>query len=173
MASRLQTGKGLGPVGLIEGGARLWRPLGVGMEFFRLPTISASTRGQSFNSSGSQTERVVVGVLRARTVATDRLAVDVVGGGGVLFQHHELERAPCFTGCAASHSSVDRRAPAFALGFDVPFQPVPHIEVTWLTRFYALRRDDNVGQPRAPVVWQLETKPSALMFIAISARGTW
>jgi hypothetical protein len=111
---------------------------------------------------------VVVGVLRARIVATDRLAVDVVGGGGVLFQHHEREFAPCFTGCAASHSSVDRRAPAFALGFDVPFQPVPHIEVTWLTRFYALRRDDN-----GPVVWQLATKPSALMFIGISARGTW
>jgi hypothetical protein len=172
MASRIgrQLGEGLGPVWLIEGGARLWGPLGVGLEFFRLPTISASTHGQSFNTAGRQTERVVVGVLRARLAATDKIAADLVAGGGVLFQHHELAFAPCFTGCASSVGSVDRRAPAFAMGFDVPFRLGRHIEVNWLTRFYPLRRADNRDQPTN--LW-LETKPSALMFIGMSARATW
>jgi hypothetical protein len=168
MASRIgrKTGGGIGPVWLIKGGARLWGPLGVGMEFFQLPTFSAATRGQSFNSSGSQSEQVVVGVLRARAAATNKVTVDVMGGGGVLFQHHELTFAGCFTGCEPSRGSVDRRTPAFAIGFDVPFQLRRHVEVNWLMRFYpyvALIPETN----RRSCGWRRS------LLRGISARGTW
>jgi hypothetical protein len=158
----------------IEGGVRLLPRVGAGAEFVQTAVLTAATSGRSFNESGTQRERMVVGLLRARAAGTDTVALDLVGGAGVLFQHHERRFAPCFTGCADSlRDSRDRRAPAFVLGADVPFQLGRHLGLSAVTRYYALRRAERIGDTTTLLPWQYETRPSSRLTIGVSARATW
>jgi hypothetical protein len=158
----------------IEGGARLLPRVGVGAEFVQTAVLTAATSGRSFNESGTQRERMLVGLLRARAGGTDRVALDLVGGAGVLFQHHERRFAPCFTGCADSlRDSRDGHAPAFVLGADVPFQVGRHLGLSVVTRCYALRRAERIADTATLLPWQYETRPSTRLTIGVSARATW
>ena len=158
----------------VEGGARLSSRLGVGAEFTQAAEVTGATSGRSFNSSGRQRERTIIGLLRARAAASETVAIDLVGGGGVLFQHHELRFAPCFSGCADSRrESIDRRAPAFVLGADVPFRLGRHIGLSAVTRFYWLRREQRISDTTTLVPWQYETTSSTRLAIGVSARATW
>lgn len=159
---------------LVEGGARLSSRIGVGVEFVQTAAVTGATRGRSFSASGRQKERMVTGLLRVRAAANDKVAIDVVGGAGVLLQHHELRFAPCFSGCAdLRRESIDERAPSFVLGADVPFRLGRHIGVSAVIRYYALRRAEHVSDTAAPIPWQYETKPSTRLAVGVSARAAW
>lgn len=158
----------------IEGGVRLLPRIGVGVEFVQTAVLTAVTSGLSFNASGRQRERTALGVLRARAAGNGRVAIDLVGGGGVLFQHHELRFAPCFTGCADSRrESLDSRAPAFVLGADVPFRLGRRIALSAGTRYYALRRAKRISDTATLIPWQYETKPSTRLTLGVSVRAGW
>jgi hypothetical protein len=159
---------------LVEAGAALSGRIGIGAELAQASAVTGSTSGRSFNESGRQEERTLIGLIRTRAAGTDRVALDVVGGAGVLFQHHELRSAPCFSGCADTRrEALDRQAPAFALGADVPFRVGRHVAVTVLTRYYALRREERISRVPNLVPWQYESRPSSRMSIGISARAVW
>jgi hypothetical protein len=174
-ASRMRlANEGSSMLWFIEGGTRLTSRIGLGAEFTQTPVLTAATSGRSFNESGRQRERMAIGLLRARAAASERVAIDVVGGAGVLVQHHELRSAPCFSGCAdARRESIDDRAPAFVLGADVPFRLGRHIGLSAITRYYALRRAERVSDTATLIPWQYETKPSARLAIGVSARASW
>jgi hypothetical protein len=172
--SRMRLGGDNSPLmWLIEGGARVAPRIGVGVEVVMPSTLTAETHGQSFNDTGRQDERVLTGLIRGGAWTSHRLAVDVVGGAGVLFQHHELTRAPCFSGCAVTlQNDLDRRAPAFSLGADVPARLAPHVAVSGLVRIYALRRGDRTtALPPAP--WQFEFTSSTRFAIGVTGRARW
>jgi hypothetical protein len=158
---------------VIEGGARVAPRIGVGVEFVMPSTLTAETRGHTFDSTGRQEERVLLGLIRGRAWASDRIAVDVLGGAGVLFQHHEERTAPCFSGCAFTvQNDLDRRAPAFSVGADVPIRLAPHVAVSGLVRFYALQRGDTTtGLFATP--WQFEFKSSTRFAAGVTARARW
>lgn len=167
-------GEGSSLIWFLEGGVAVTTRVGVGVEFARPTTVSAVTSGRSFHASGRQKERVLVGLLRVRAFGFHRLALDVVGGAGLLFQHHELRFAPCFSGCDdTTRETLDRRAPAFALGADVPLRLSRHFLVSGLVRYYALRRGEHVTEMPVLVPWQYEWKSSTRLAVGISGRAGW
>ena len=171
--SRMRINDGSALVWLLEGGARVSRRLAIGVELFQPSTLTGFTSGRSFASSGRQTERAVLGLMRARLAGSDRLAVDAVGGGGVLFQHHELRNAPC-AGCAVTFAQdFDQEAPAFALGVDTPIRAGSHVDVVPVLRYYALARGDHTTALPDVVPWQFEFTSSARLLLAVNGRARW
>ena len=171
--SRMRLNDGSALVWLFEGGASVSSRFGIGVELFQPSVLTGSTSGISFTSAGRQIERVLVGLVRARVGASDRLAVDLVGGGGVLFQHHELRNGPC-SGCPITfQSDFDQRAPAFVAGVDVPVRAGRHFEVDPTVRYYALQRGDHTTALPNIVPWQFEFKSSARLAFVINGRARW
>jgi len=171
--SRMRLGGNTSPLmWLIEGGARVAPRIGVGVEYVQPSTLTAETRGRSFDATGRQEERLLTGLIRGRAWGSGRLAVDVVGGAGVLFQHHEQRDAPCFSGCAVTvQNDLNRQAPAFSLGADVPVRLAPHIGISGVVRFYALRRGDTTALPGTP--WQFSYTSSTRFAVGVTARARW
>ncbi len=174
-ASRMRLfGDGSSLVWLIESGAAVSSRVGVGVEFTRPTTLDAETSGRSFWASGRQRERILVGLLRARVTGSDRVALDLVGGAGVLLQHHEQRQAPCFSGCADTIAEeLDHQAPAFALGADVPLRVTPHVWLNAAIRWYALRRGDHVTGFPAEIPWQFEWRSSNRFAMGVTGRVGW
>ena len=115
-----------------------------------------------------------MGLVRVRAFGFDRWSLDVVGGGGLLFQHHELRFAPCFSGCDdTTREALDRRAPALAFDADVPVRLGRHFGVSALARYYALRRGEHVTELPVLIPWQYEWKSSTRLAIGISGRVGW
>lgn len=146
----------------------------VGMEVGFPPTISTSTGGVSFRSSGTQSERTLVGFVRARVAATRRTAIDVMAGAGLLYQHHALSSAPCYTCADTYEDSETRWPPVVAFGADVPYRVAPHLWVSWFGRWYALKREEHKNrQPADSLPWQYEWGPSTRASVGVSARVGW
>jgi hypothetical protein len=161
-------------VWFIEGGAALSPRIGLGAEFAQPTAVTASTSGRSFNASGRQEERVLMGLVRGRVWAIDRVAFDVVGGVGLLFQHHELRFAPCFTGCPdTARETLNRHAPAVAVGAEVPIRIGRHVAVTGIARYYALRRGEHVSEVPVVIPWQYEWRSSARFGLGVTGRAVW
>lgn len=158
-----------------EVSARLAPRLGIGVEAIDFGIATGETRGITFHSTGKQHERAIIGLLRARVVGSHRVALDVVGGGGVLFQRHLAETATCFNGCTAtSTTEFAHRAPAFVAGADVPIRVGGHLSIAAIGRYYVFRRGDNTPtDPRQPIAWQFEYESSSRLGIGASARVTW
>ena len=58
------------------------------------------------------------------------MSLNAVAGGGILFQHHELEDTPCILSCGVPRTdSLTNRATAFAIGGDVPIRVTNHFSV--------------------------------------------
>ena len=119
------------------------RRLGFGIEYAQLrlvygEVVTGAGRNQVV---GRQEECVLVGLLRVRLWAADRWAWDAVGGAGVTFQHHESGWCvPPKPLCEidTGRSTLDRRAPVFALGSEVPIRIVRNIAIVPAVRAYSL-----------------------------------
>jgi hypothetical protein len=158
----------------LEAGVRLQSRVGLGVEFTRAPDVSATTSGETFRSSGLQRERTLLVLCRARLVSSTRWALDGVGGAGILFQHHEVRQAPCYTGCDFTYEdTLDHHAPAFSFGVDVPVRAGRHASVVAVARYYLLRRGENVASLPAVVPWQYEWHTSTRLAAGVSARLVW
>jgi hypothetical protein len=154
---------------------RLAPRLAIGGEAIDLGIATGETAGQSFRSTGEQQERAVVALMRVRINGRERLAFDVVGGAGALFQRHTAMQAPCFSGCAATFASEFKHvAPVYFAGADVPIRLGRHFSIAAISRYYWLRRGDNTPQnPREPLPWQFEHKSSSRLAVGAAARVTW
>lgn len=168
------SGEGSSFLWFIEGGAAISSRVGAGAEFVQPTAVAASTSGSSFHASGKQEERVLVGLLRGRTFSRANVAVDVVGGAGVLFQHHEQRFAPCFSGCPDTVSEMlNRKAPSFMLGAEIPIRLARHAAITGTARYYYLRRGEHVTELPALSPWQYEWRSSTRLSVGIAARALW
>ena len=135
---------------LIELGAPIaWR-VSIGAEFFSLGTVTGGTSGNGFELREKQTERLLLGVVRVRAARGGRVALDVIGSGGVLFQKRDTTFEVCdFAGpnprCSDVVDDEGRHALALGAGIDVPIAVTSHIAVTPMMRVLALRRGDFDG----------------------------
>lgn len=158
-----------------EVSARVAPRVAIGAEAIDLGTATGETSGITFHSTGEQRERALVGLLRVRLIGRARVALDLVGGGGVLFQRHLAETEPCFSRCPALHmTEVTNRAPAFLVGADVPIQVGRHFSIAAIGRYYSLKRGEHTAtDPREPIPWQFEYESSSRIAVGASARVTW
>jgi hypothetical protein len=159
-----------------ELGVRVASRVAIGAEAIDFGTATGETSGISFRSGGEQRERAIVGLLRLRTMGGARVALDLAGGAGALFQRHTAIEAPRVS------SSIDptvtfehsHRAPVVVAGADVPIELGDHLSIAGIARYYAMRRGDNTpDDPRAPIRWQFEHESSGRFSIGGSARVTW
>jgi len=82
--------EGLAAVWLVEAGAAVSDRVGIGVEYSQPSAATAFTTvgvGR-LQVSGRQEERVLLATVRGRLAGTNRLALDAVGGAGILFQHY-------------------------------------------------------------------------------------
>jgi hypothetical protein len=105
----------------------------------------------------------------------DRWALDVVGGGGALFQHHETGGCtPAVAVCESTDGpAIDERAGALALGADVPVRIAPHFAIVAALRAYFLRRGDHTSETNRDLIWQYEWRSSTRSALVVSGRFEW
>jgi hypothetical protein len=100
--------------------------------------------------------------------------MDIVGGAGVLFQHHERRVAPCFSGCANTiEETLENRAPVFALGIEVPILPASRVAVSPFVRLYWLRRGEHVTELPDSIPFQYEWRSSTRVAFGVTGRLVW
>ena len=175
-SSRMRLGSDARPwIYSAEVSARIASRVAIGAEAIDFGIATGETRGISFRSTGEQRERAIVGLLRARAGGGSRVALDLVGGAGVLFQRHLAETAPCVGGCAAVLTTeLTNRAPAFVVGAELPIQAGRNFPIAAIGRYYFLRRGDHTAtSPTDPVPWQFEYQSSNRLGVGVSARVTW
>lgn len=174
--SRMRLGSDVSPVvWLIEGGVSFSSRVGLGVEFVRVGDATGSTSGNGWTSSGTQQERHLIGLMRGRLFGGTHLALDVVGGVGVLMQHHERLEALCYVGvCNPRSDTLDENSRAFAFGADVTLGGNRHFSVVTLARYYVLERGDHKSTaPLFDVPWQYEWSSSTRFTFAVTARVGW
>ena len=162
------------PIIMIDANARIVPRVAVGIELTQFDVARAGTSGRSFRATGEQRERALLGVVRGRA-GGNRIAVDLIGGAGILSQHHEAAFTPCFTGCeVASTTELEHRAPVFAFGAEMPIRVAPHIVVAPFGRYYFLRRGNNLPSgPTDLLPWQFEYRSSQRATVGGLARVVW
>ena len=168
---------GLAYVWFVEGGAAVSRRFGVGLEYSRPNPATAFTTAGAGRSqfSGRQSEWNLLALARVRVAGTSRIAADVVGGAGMMFQHHQMGVCdPAVPRCENTDGpALDHWAPAFAAGLDVPVSVAPHFTIGAAARVYFLRRSTHVTGDGLFLPWQHEWRPSVRTAIVLDARLTW
>jgi hypothetical protein len=163
---------------LVEAGASITRRVGIGVELDRPTTVAGRTSTITIRGEGKQIERMVMALVRSRITASNRFAVDAVGGAGVLYQHLERRQSFCPVGigpCVDSVSeSLDRRSPTFVLGAETPIRLARYVFATPLLRVYFLRRGEhrNVGSAQV-IPWQYEWASSTRLFVGAGVTIGW
>jgi hypothetical protein len=155
----------------VEAGFPLRGRFGVGLEFGGPSDATGETRGISFDSRGRQRERLLIGLGRVCVAGSSRWGVDVVGGAGALFQHHESLEAFCGTCTDFRRTIVDHDAPAFVVGADVPVRVAGPLWLGAVVRYHVLARGSH--QTNAPVLfvpWQDEWKSSRRLAVGLDFR---
>lgn len=129
-------------VWLLEFGVPVARRWSLGAEVTSLGTVTGGTRGLSFEISEKQREALVQGLVRFRPLVSGRVALDFIGGAGVLFQNPDstscLRPAPCRV-----RSDEGRRSPTLSAGIDVPVALASHLELSGIMRVLALLRGES------------------------------
>jgi hypothetical protein len=162
---------------LVEAGAALSPRLGIGVEVSQPSAATAFTTvglGR-FQISGRQEERVLLGVIRGRLAEERRWALDVVGGAGVLFQHHESGGCvPAVARCEdTSGPALDEQAPAFVFGMDLPVRLARHFAIAAALRAYVLTRGDHTSAQDINLAWQFEWRSSTRGAVTLNGRVMW
>ena len=114
--------------------------MGLGLAFVPFTEINGSHNIALLAVSDRQREQAWVAELRLRAGATPRVAMDVVGGAGLLRQQREGTFACNFTCAVANTAEPSHTSPAFSVGLDVPLQLGPHLSLAALGRIYWMRR---------------------------------
>ncbi|MCC6988223.1 MAG: hypothetical protein IT181_04455 [Acidobacteria bacterium] len=165
---------------LVEGAVALAPRVSLGLELSRPSAARAFTTvglGRA-QIAGRQDELVLVGLVRLRLAQAGRVAFDVVGGGGILFQHHESGGCvPAQTRCDSTSSgpSLDERAPVIAGGFDLTIRLGRHVEFVPAARLYDLRRGEHTvaSEQDFNLTWQFAWMSSTRAALLANARVVW
>jgi hypothetical protein len=151
-----------------EIGVAPWRRIGFGVELGTAPTLATGTTHPSAAEAYTESEWTLIPVARGRIASSARVAIDVVGGLGLLFEHHEQTfTSYCPTACTfVTHGEFDRRAPAWTVGIDMPVEATRFLWVSGFVRTTALERDPSTA--RYP-----PTQPSTQLAAGVTARVGW
>ena len=141
------------------------------MEFGGPSEATGATTGRSFDSRGTQRERLLIGLGRFRATGASRWGFDAVGGVGAVFQHHEARVAECATCPVVLSTTLEHRAPAFVIGADVPLRVGGALWIGLVARYQVLARGTHQSQINEAVVpWQYEWKSSHRFSIGADVR---
>jgi hypothetical protein len=169
--------KGVAAVWLLEAGAAASERIGIGVEYSRPSTATAFTTIGAGRAqiAGRQQEQQLLAMVRARLIGVNRWAADMVGGAGILFQHHESGQCvPARTRCENTDGfSLDHRAPAFAAGLDIPVKVASHFEMVVDARAYFLRRGEHTSASDINLSWQYEWQSSTRATVGVIGRVVW
>lgn len=138
----------------IDGSWQLASRVGVGAEFMVLEPARGVLRGGGYAITELQEERVLTGLARFRLTTSPRAAVDVVGGGGLLFWQRSDETTVSSPQLPQASESRERSSAdvAVAAGLDAQFSVARHLSVVVGGRLLWLRREtltvsDNPQEP--------------------------
>ncbi len=169
--------EGLASVWLIEAGAAVSERVGIGVEYSMpsMATAFTSIGAGRAQIAGRQEERLLLAMVRARVGGMNRWAMDMAGGAGVLFHHHESGGCePAQNRCQDTDDRfLDERAPAFAIGLDVPVRIASHLEIAAEVRAYFLRRGQHTSESDINLSWQYEWRSSTRAVAALVGRAVW
>jgi hypothetical protein len=162
---------------LVEAGAAVSKRVSLGVEYSQPSAATAATTVGSGRTqlSGRQTERLLLGMVRARVGGGPRIALDLVAGSGLLFQRHQsgsciFAQPQCEN---TSGDSLEKRTRAHTTGLDVPVRVAPHVEFVGSARVYFLRRGVRTANTVFMPSWQFEWEPSARIAGIITGRVIW
>jgi hypothetical protein len=168
---------GIASMWLVEAGAAVSKRVSLGVEFSRPSEATAATvvgKGTT-QHSGRQTERLLLAMIRARAAGSSRVALDIVAGGGLLFQRHEA--GSCIFAqprCEdTSGDSLSNRSHAYVVGAEFPVRVGAHLEIVGSGRVYFLRRGVHRADPLLVPSWQFDWVPSSRTAAIIMGRVTW
>jgi hypothetical protein len=166
-----------GDTWVVEAGGAPLRRIGVAVERDRTRTVAGRTDTITFRTSGTQTERMALGLVRGRVAWSKDVAVDAIGGAGILYQRYEARETVCLVGfrpCVDTRNeTLNRRSPAFMIGGETPFRVAPHVFVVPHVRVYFLRRGEHHSSAIERVPWQLEWSSSTRGMIGLSGQVGW
>jgi hypothetical protein len=157
----------------VEGAIRVARRVSVGAEFFQAKDLTAVMLARSGQTHGEQREHVLLGTARVRLAGTSRVAVDAVGGGGAVFQHHEERVNSCGPTCVLLTRTMTNTAPAFVGGVDLPIRVAPFLAVVPTLRTYFLNRGEHVADGDLNFSWPFQWRSSTRLAAGVSGRVVW
>lgn len=162
---------------LVEAGAAVSERVSLGVEFSQPSAATAVTIVGSGTTqhSGRQTERLLLAMIRARAAGSSRIALDIVAGGGLLFQRHQsgsciFAQPRCED---TSSESLEKRTRAYTVGVDVPIRVVTHFEIAGSARVYFLRRGVRTANAFLVPSWPFEWEPSTRTAAILTGRVIW
>jgi hypothetical protein len=155
-------------VWLVEFGIPVSKWGSLGVEVTSLGIVTGGTSGHSFELAEKQRETSLQGVVRVRPVTRGRVALDLIGGAGVVFQKRDTTFQSCYFGqaCSVTRADEDRRSPAFVAGIDVPLALAAHFGVSGIFRALSLRR----GELETP---NASRRSSTRILAGVTARVGW
>jgi hypothetical protein len=144
----------------------LGRRIGVGVEAVALGSTSMTGNILCCILNETEDEQLWLATGRWRAFAAHSMALDAVGGIGVVLQHFERQSGLRFTPGSVTETTSDNQSLAFSAGIDLPIAIASHLAVLPMLRVYALRRDYQPGT-------LFGTLPSTRVAIGVSAAFTW
>lgn len=118
---------------LVEAGAAVAKRVSLAVEYSQPSAATAATTvgHGTTQHSGRQTERLLLAMIRARAAGSSHVSLDIVGGGGLLFQRHQA--GSCIFAeprCDdTSGESREKRTRAHTVGVDVPVRVARHFDI--------------------------------------------
>ena len=179
---RLGSHEGVAAVWLVEAGAAASERVGVGVEYSQPSAATGETyvglggTGSLATDVGRQEERLLLGMVRARLAGVNRWGADIVGGAGILFQHHKSGGCRGIQSrCENYTASLHARRSAFAVGLDIPVTVVRHFEMVADGRAYFLMRGDHISDAahNQYLLWAYEWRSSTRVTVGIIGRVVW
>jgi hypothetical protein len=152
---------------LIEAGVFVSARVGVAAELLSVPDLSARTSGDFGVFEAVETERALTGTVRIKAFHWQVAALELLGGGGVVFASAQTTVTPRSTGTSFVQSD-SQTARTLVGGVDVPLRIVRHVYGVGTFRVYQFDRD-----PMPIVAYDRQVGPSTRMIFGALARVVW
>ena len=150
----------------VEGGIFGNARVGVGAELIHAPARTSNYSSSAAALTEEYQETSLLGVVRVRTAQSDRVAFDLLAGGGIIFQRRTDSSQPRSTGAAPIQNETTFQSPAFVFGGDVPVTVASHFAIVPTVRLYLFRS----GGPGGGLI---AVEPSTSLAAGVSGRVTW
>jgi hypothetical protein len=150
---------------IVDGGGWLTPRIAISGELFKPPEITAGVSRAVQTIEETEQETALTATVRLRAFARQLLAIDLLGGGGVLVLNRQLVGEVTFPQQHQAFNTSERRtSTAFVGGVDMTLHAVGRLDVAPILRVYRFNRD---------VPGSLVDHSSNRFLVGIVARAAW